>query len=95
LLDVDSLVDLANVAVTLQYVGTCAAVTWLRLKKPGHKRSYRVPGGPFLVPLVGIGVCVLLLSQAAVSEFVFSGAVVVVGGILAAISMLVTRRRAL
>lgn len=90
-LDFDSLVDLANVAVTLQYVGTCAAVTWLRLKKPGLERSYRVPGGAFLMPLVGVGVCALLLSQAAMAEFVFAGVVVVIGAILAAISSLVTK----
>lgn len=94
LLDFDALVDLANVAVTLQYVGTCAAVTWLRIKKPELERSYRVPGGAFLMPLVGVGVCALLLSQAAIQEFVVSGVVIVIGAILAAISTLVTRRSA-
>ncbi len=92
LLDFDKLVDLANVAVTLQYVGTCVAVTWLRLKRPDLERSYRVPGGPFLMPLIGVGVCVLLLSQAAMAEFVFSGVVVIIGAVLAAISMWVGRR---
>lgn len=89
ILDFDSLVDLANVAVTLQYVGTCAAVIWLRVKKPHLERTYRVPGGAFLMPAVGIGVCALLLSQAAMAEFVFAGVVVVIGAMLAAVSALV------
>ncbi len=93
-LDFDALVDLANVAVTLQYIGTCAAVAWLRFKAPDHERSYRAPGGALLMPLLGIGVCVLLLSQAAASEFVFSGVVIVIGGMLAAISTLATKKRA-
>ena len=67
-------------------------MTWLRLKRPDLERSYRVPGGPFLMPLIGVGVCVLLLSQAAMAEFVFSGIVVIVGAVLAAISMWVDRR---
>lgn len=92
ILDFDSLVDLANVAVTLQYVGTCAAVTWLRIKAPKHERSYRVPGGAFVMPLLGIGVCVLLLSQAALTEFIFAGVVIVIGGMLAAISALATKK---
>ncbi len=93
-LDFDSLVDLANVAVTLQYVGTCVAVAWLRFKAPQHERSYRAPGGALLMPVLGVGVCVLLLSQAAASEFVFSAIVIAIGGALAAINVLWTRRRA-
>lgn len=92
-LDFDSLVDLANVAVTMQYIGTCAAVAWLRYKMPNADRSYRVPGGAFAVPLIGIGVCVLLLSQAAAKEFVVSGIVIVIGAVLAGVSLLLTKRR--
>jgi basic amino acid/polyamine antiporter, APA family len=93
LLDFDSLVDMANVAVTLQYVATCAAVAWLRYRKPDLPRSYKVPGGPFLVPLVGIGVCVLLLSQAAASEWIWSAGTIAIGCVLAAIHHFLRRGR--
>lgn len=90
-LDFDKLVDLANVAVTLQYVGTCAAVAWLRVKRPELARTYRVPLGPYLIPALGLGVCVLFFSQASITEFLFSGLAVVAGTIIAVGTWLVRR----
>jgi amino acid transporter len=87
-LDFDKLVDLSNVAVIFQYAATCAAVTRLRYSRPDQPRTTRVPGGPWLIPMIGIGVCVLLASQASWVEFAFSGATVALGAVLA-----VTTRR--
>lgn len=94
LLDFDSLVDLANVAVTMQYAGTCAAITWLRFKQPDLERSYKIPGGPFVMPILGVGVCALLLSQAAMQEFVVAGIVALVGCGIAALSFFLTKKAA-
>jgi basic amino acid/polyamine antiporter, APA family len=82
-LDFDKLVDLSNVAVIFQYASTCAAVTWLRLKRPDHKRGYRVPGGAFLIPTIGIIVCMLLVVQAKWDEFAFSFGTIAIGGVIA------------
>jgi amino acid transporter len=89
----DELINVANVAVTLQYIATCLAVTWLRHTKPSAPRSYRVPLGPYVIPFFGIGVCVLLLSQAAPTEWLTSLAVIVVGAIIALVSWTLGRRR--
>jgi amino acid transporter len=76
-------VDLSNVAVILQYAGTCAAVTRLRYVARDRPRTYRVPGGAWLVPLLGIGVCALLAWQAGIMEYVFSAVAIAVGGAIA------------
>jgi amino acid transporter len=82
-LDFDKLVDLSNVAVIFQYVGTCAAVIRLRYSRPDQPRTYRVPLGPWLVPMIGIGVCALLAAQASWVEFAFSLGTIAVGGAFA------------
>ncbi len=82
-LDFDALVDLSNVAVIAQYALTCAAITWLRRTRPELPRRYRVPGGRWLVPLVGVGVCALLASQAKVSELAMSLVMMAAGGVFA------------
>lgn len=82
-LDFDSLVDLSNVAVIVQYSLTCAAITWLRRTRPELPRRYRVPGGSVALPLIAIGVCVLLASQASLSEFVGTLAMMTVGVVVA------------
>jgi APA family basic amino acid/polyamine antiporter len=92
LLDFESLIDLANVAVVLQYASTCAALVWLRKKRPEAPRSYRVPLGPYVVPLFGIGVCALLISQAAWQEWATSAVVIVIGAVLALINRAVSKR---
>ncbi|MCC6873425.1 MAG: amino acid permease [Sandaracinaceae bacterium] len=94
LLDFDGLADIANVAVTLQYIGTCAAITWLRLRKPEHPRTYRVPLGAFVVPVLGVGVCALFLSQASLRDVGASVVVLVIGGVLAGAHMLLARKPA-
>lgn len=93
-LDFDKLVDLSNVAVIVQYVGTCAAVTRLRYLKPDQERTYRVPGGAWLVPLLGIAVCVLLAAQASWVEFAFSLVAIAIGGAIALATRVVERRSA-
>jgi amino acid transporter len=90
----DELVNVANLAVTGQYIATCLAVIWLRRTKPDAPRSYRVPFGPYVVPLFGIGVCVLLLSQAAKAEWITTSVVLAAGTLVAGPSYWLSRRRA-
>jgi len=44
------------------YAGICAAVPVLRRKQPGAA-AFRVPGG-LTLPILGIAICVLLLTRA-------------------------------
>jgi amino acid transporter len=85
-LDFDKLVDLSNVAVIFQYAATCAAVTRLRYTRPEALRTTRVPGGPWLLPLIGIGVCVLLMVQASRDEFLFSLGMIAIGALIAGLT---------
>jgi amino acid transporter len=85
-LDFDALVDFSNVAVIVQYVGTCAAITWLRYRRPDLKRTYRVPGGPWLMPGIGIAICVILASQANWKEYAFSAGTIAFGALIALVT---------
>jgi basic amino acid/polyamine antiporter, APA family len=91
-LDFDKLVDLSNVAVIFQYVGTCAAIIRLRYSHKDHPRSYRIPGGPWLVPMIGIGICALLAAQASWVEFAFSVGTIAIGGGIAYATRLAAAR---
>jgi amino acid transporter len=54
-------VTLSAVARIVYYAGICAAVPVLRRKQPGAA-AFRVPGG-LTLPVVGVALCVLLLTQ--------------------------------
>lgn len=88
----DELIAVANVAVTLQYVATCIAVIWLRRARPNAPRTYRVPFGPYAIPLFAIAVCALLISQAPAKEFLVTPIVILVGGLLALLHHTFSRR---
>jgi len=55
-------VTLSAVSRIVYYAGICAAVPVLRRKQPGAA-AFRVPGG-LTLPVLGVGICVLLLTRA-------------------------------
>lgn len=62
-----SLVNLVALASILQYIPTCLAVIYLRIKKPDMERGYQVPGG-LIIPVIAVAVCILLIFTAKPSE---------------------------
>lgn len=57
------LVNLVALASILQYIPTCLAVIFLRIKRPDMERGFKVPGG-LVIPIIAVAVCVLLIFTA-------------------------------
>jgi amino acid transporter len=80
-----SLIDLANLVVVLQYAATCTALIWLRHKQPVAPRRFRIPFG-IPVAVAGCAVSLWLLKEVKASEFLLAGMVIGVGFVVMALS---------
>ena len=80
-----SLIDLANLVVVLQYAATCMALIQLRRKQPEARRRFRVPFG-IPVAVAGCAVSLWLVLEVKASEFLLAGLVIAVGLIAMAFS---------
>ena len=56
----DEMVDLTNIGTLFAFMLVCIGVMVLRVKDPHRERAFRVPGGPFLIPILGVLSCVML-----------------------------------
>jgi APA family basic amino acid/polyamine antiporter len=59
--NIDEIIQLTNIGTLFAFVLVCAGVTVLRYKEPDRARPFRVPGGAWLVPLLGIACCIFLM----------------------------------
>jgi APA family basic amino acid/polyamine antiporter len=57
----ERLTNLSNLAVLVQYATTCLAVIALRAHQPAGPLGFRLPGGRFAIPLLGLLACAFLL----------------------------------
>lgn len=92
-LDFRRLVDISSMAVISQYLATCLAVIWMRLKQPQRERTFRIPGG-VAVPVLGCMVSLWLASSIKVEEAVFTLIAIALGAILSLIYQAVGRKTA-
>ncbi len=60
LLPIDALLHLTNIGTLFAFVVVCASVLIMRRTNPDAERPFRCPWVP-LVPLLGIGSCLLLM----------------------------------
>ena len=60
--DVSTLGHLVSIGTLLAFAIVCGGVWWLRVKEPDRPRPFRTPFVP-LVPILGIVVCVFLMSR--------------------------------
>jgi len=60
--DVSTLGHLVSIGTLLAFAIVCGGVWWLRVKEPNRPRPFRTPLVP-LVPILGILVCVFLMSR--------------------------------
>ena len=61
LFDIGTLADLSNIGTLFAFVLVSIGVLILRVKDPGRRRGFRVPGGP-IIPVMSILLCVLLMA---------------------------------
>lgn len=54
---IETLANMASIGTLSAFVIVCAGVTALRYKAPDAPRYFRVPGGPFVVPMLGVLSC--------------------------------------
>jgi basic amino acid/polyamine antiporter, APA family len=58
---IDEMVDLTNIGTLFAFVLVCIGIPILRLKDPGRHRPFKVPFGPFVLPLLGAVSCLCLM----------------------------------
>src|SRR3954468_4893698 len=58
---IDEMVDLTNIGTLFAFVLVCIGIPILRHTNPNAQRPFRVPFGPYLLPLLGAASCVFLM----------------------------------
>ena len=58
---IDEVIDLTNIGTLFAFILVCVGIPVLRMKDPGRVRPFRVPLGPWLLPLLGVGSCFFLI----------------------------------
>ena len=54
----DEMVDLTNIGTLFAFMLVCIGIMILRIKDPNRERSFRVPFGPYLLPILGALSCI-------------------------------------
>ena len=70
LLPIDILGELTSIGTLFAFVLVSLGVLILRLKRPDIQRSFKVPGGPYLVPLLGAATSGMLMYTATTATLV-------------------------
>lgn len=58
---IDEMVDLTNIGTLFAFIVVCLGVPIMRLREPSRHRPFRVPLGPFFLPLLGAVSCAFLM----------------------------------
>jgi APA family basic amino acid/polyamine antiporter len=58
---IDEMVDLTNIGTLFAFVLVCIGVPILRHTDPNRPRPFRVPLGPYFLPLMGVASCLFLM----------------------------------
>ncbi len=61
LANINEVVELTNIGTLFAFLLVCVGVTILRYKDPGRPRGFRVPFGPWIVPMLGAASCLFLM----------------------------------
>ena len=75
----DAMVDLTNIGTLFAFFLVCIGIIILRIKDPDRERGFRVPGGTWLVPLLGAASCLGLAYFLPLSSWIRFGAWLAVG----------------
>ena len=58
---IDEVIDLTNIGTLFAFILVCVGIPVLRMKDPNRERPFRVPLGPWLLPLLGVVSCFFLI----------------------------------
>jgi APA family basic amino acid/polyamine antiporter len=58
---IDEMVDLTNIGTLFAFVLVCIGIPILRYTDPARPRPFRVPFGPWLLPMLGVVSCLFLM----------------------------------
>ncbi|HJQ32304.1 MAG TPA: amino acid permease [Pyrinomonadaceae bacterium] len=58
---IDEVIDLTNIGTLFAFILVCVGIPVLRYKDAGRERPFRVPLGPWLLPLLGVVSCFFLI----------------------------------
>jgi len=59
--NINEVVELTNIGTLFAFVLVCIGITILRYKDPDRPRPFRVPLGPWLLPMLGALFCIFLM----------------------------------
>lgn len=59
--NIESMLNLTNIGTLFAFLLVCIGIPILRVKDPDRKRPFRIPFGPWLLPLLGAGSCIFLM----------------------------------
>ena len=59
--NINEVVDLTNIGTLFAFLLVCIGITVLRYKDPDRPRGFRVPFGPWVLPMMGAAACVFLM----------------------------------
>jgi APA family basic amino acid/polyamine antiporter len=59
--NIDEMVDLTNIGTLFAFILVCIGIPILRIKDPDRRRPFRVPFGPWLLPILGAVSCLGLI----------------------------------
>ena len=59
--NINEVVELTNIGTLFAFLLVCVGITILRYKDPGRARGFRVPLGPWVVPMLGAASCIFLM----------------------------------
>jgi len=59
--NIDEMVDLTNIGTLFAFILVALGIMIMRFKDPARARPFRVPGGPVLVPMLGVLSCLFLI----------------------------------
>jgi basic amino acid/polyamine antiporter, APA family len=60
-MSIDEMVDLTNIGTLFAFILVCIGITILRYKEPFRARPFKVPFGPWILPIAGALSCVFLM----------------------------------
>jgi len=78
----DEMVDLTNIGTLFAFMLVCIGIIILRVKEPDRERSFRVPGGPWFLPILGALSCVVLATQLPTTSWYRFGIWLIVGAVI-------------